>query len=499
MTRDRAQVAAMFVPPSRDARRRSRRATDRARRQAQRDADADRTAQRERQRREQQTPYMPANGEPGPAALRSYRRFAVRPHRATSAVLSIAYPFLAEAGLGSDGLLIGRDTYSGGSFVYDPWVLYRAGMLTNPNVLLAGVIGTGKSALAKSLVVRSIAFGRRAYVPGDPKGEWTPVARAVGGQAVVLGHGLPNRLNPLDQGTRPAGGPDHDWASLVWQRRRELLGSLTETVLGRTLHPVEHTALDTALTAAIAETDVPTLPRVVAHLLDPAAGDGASTIGQLRHDGRAAGHGLRRLVHGDLAGLFDGPSTVRVDPALPMVSLDLSRVTGSDTLLALVMSCASTWMEASLADAVAGQRWVVYDEAWRIMRQPSLIRRMQAQWKLSRAYGIANLMVIHRLSDLDAVGDASSETRALAAGLLADCSTRIIYRQEADQLGPTAALLGLTSTERAVLSDLSVGEGLWRINAAAFRVQHQLTQTEHDRYDTRHAMNGIPDATTPQL
>ncbi len=113
-----------------------------------------------------------------------------------------------------------------------------------------------------------------------------------------------------------------------------------------------------------------------------------------------------------------------------MVSLDLSRVSGNDTLLSLVMTCASAWMEAALLDPDGGRRWVVYDEAWRVMRHPALIRRMQAQWKLSRAYGIANLMVIHRLSDLDAVGDQRSEARALAQGLLADCSTRIVYRQE---------------------------------------------------------------------
>ena len=54
---------------------------------------------------------------------------------------------------------------------------------------------------------------------------------------------------------------------------------------------------------------------------------------------------------------------------------------------------------------------------------------MQSQWKLSRALGIANLMIIHRLSDLEAVGNADSEARALALGLLADCSTKIIYQQ----------------------------------------------------------------------
>ena len=62
--------------------------------------------------------------------------------------------------------------------------------MTNPNWLLAGVIGRGKSTLAKALATRSIAFGRRVYVPGDPKGEWTVVSRAVGGTAIEMGGGV---------------------------------------------------------------------------------------------------------------------------------------------------------------------------------------------------------------------------------------------------------------------------------------------------------------------
>jgi hypothetical protein len=172
-----------------------------------------------------------------------------------------------------------------------------------------------------------------------------------------------------------------------------------------------------------------------------------------------------------------------------MISLDLSRISGSDELLALVMTCASSWMEAALLDPAGGQRWVVYDEAWRVMRQPSLIRRMQSQWKLSRAYGIANLMVIHRLSDLDAAGDANSQARALASGILADCSTRIVYRQETDQLAGTARELGLTSTERELLTDLDVGEGLWHIGTRSFVVQHQMTSDELAVFDTTARMS----------
>ena len=432
--------------------------------------------------------YLPRAGEPGPAALWQPRRLKLTPHRATSDVLSVAYPFLAEAGLGSEGVLIGTDSWSGSAFVFDPFVLYQKGVLTNPNVLLAGIIGRGKSSLAKSLATRSIVFGRKVYVPGDPKGEWTVVARAAGGAAIELGGGLTARLNPLDEGPRVSTMSDDEWRSTTTQRRRTLLGALAEAALDRPLVAVEHSALDAALATAVRENTVPVLPHVVAALFTPSAGIDGASVAQLTEDGREVGHALARLVTGDLAGLFDGPSTVRFDPTLPMVSLDLSRISGSDSLIGMVMTCASSWMEAALADPNGGQRWVIYDEAWRLLAQPALLARMQSQWKLSRALGIANLMVIHRLSDLDAVGDAGSEARALALGLLADCSTKIIYAQESGEATKTGTSLGLSSTEVAQLPELVRGEGLWRLGERAFVVRHVLTPGELALFDTNARM-----------
>src|SRR5690606_27279627 len=165
-----------------------------------------------------------------------------------------------EGGLGADGVFIGQDLYSGGSFVYDPWTLYARGIITAPNLVLAGIVGSGKSSLAKSLYTRSIPFGRRVYVPGDPKGEHTAVAEAVGGEAIVLGHGLRNRLNPLDEGYRPGGVTDGEWAAMVASRRRDLIGALAETVLERSLSPLEHTVIDIALQAVVSQASVPILP-----------------------------------------------------------------------------------------------------------------------------------------------------------------------------------------------------------------------------------------------
>ena len=92
---------------------------------------AEQTAERERvaaERAERRnTTYLPAAGEPGAAALRTPGRLRLPRHQDTSATLAGAYPFLAEGGLGADGVFIGQDLYSGGSFVYDPWTLYARG------------------------------------------------------------------------------------------------------------------------------------------------------------------------------------------------------------------------------------------------------------------------------------------------------------------------------------------------------------------------------------
>ncbi len=423
---------------------------------------------------------LPASGQPGKAALRSWRRLRLPAHQDTSAALAGAYPFLAEGGLGGEGVFVGQDLYSGGSFGYDPWVLYQQGLITAPNVVLAGIVGAGKSALAKSLYTRSIGFGRRVYVPGDPKGEHTPVAQAVGGQAIVLGHGLPDRLNPLDAGRRPSGVSDVEWAGMVSSRRRDLVGALSETMLGRALSPVEHTAVDIALAATVASTQTPVLPMVVERILRPESTGDA----RLAEDGRIVGHALRRLVAGDLAGIFDAPSTVAFDPNLPMISLDLSRVAENNALISVLMTCASAWMESALLDPNGGQRWVIYDEAWRLMAHPALLRRMDAHWRLARHMGIANMLIFHKLTDLDNVGDRGTAAHALASSLLANAETRIIYRQESDQLGVTADMLGLSGTERRMLPQLGTGQGLWRIKDRSFIVQHQLHPRELAVYDT---------------
>ena len=54
---------------------------------------------------------------------------------------------------------------------------------------------------------------------------------------------------------------------------------------------------------------------------------------------------------------------------------------------------------------------------------------LRATFKLLRAYGVANLAAVNRLSNLKAAGQDGSQEQQLAEGLLADAETRVVFGQ----------------------------------------------------------------------
>jgi hypothetical protein len=415
-------------------------------------------------------------------------------HQVTTRNLGAAYPFIAEAGLGQRGVVIGDDLL-GGSFVFDPFELYAQGIISNPNMVVFGQIGRGKSAFVKTFLWRQAVFGRRAWVV-DPKGEYADLAAAWGVRPVALRPGGVIRLNPLDPGPEYEGGVVDGEGSTA-RRQMELLTSLASACLGRGLLPRERAALSVALMSAAEQAEVPTVPTVVEALLTPTAASAATLRTELRdllEDGRDVALELRRLVHGDLTGMFDGPTTSGLDLSAPLVVLDLSALYTSSAL-GVLMACATAWLQAHLARSAAFpgggvQTIVVIDEAWALMSNLGVARWLQSSWKLSRAFGVSNVAVLHRVSDLRSVGASDSEQVALAQGLLSDSETRVVYAQSPGELTVASDLLSLSSTEAELLPQLRRGVALWKVGQRSFLVQHRLSQIERMLVHTDGAMGG---------
>lgn len=400
-------------------------------------------------------------------------------HRATTANLQALYPFMAGQGLGSDATYIGHELH-GGAFCYDPWKLYPD-HLTNPNILVAGQVGRGKSSFVKSLIWRSCLFGARAAVL-DPKGEYHVLANAFGVEPIRLQPGGRVRLNPLDAGPGANDiGPDK-----VKVRRLTLLQAIATASLKRDLRPIERAACRIAIDVVSSRATVPTLPDVAVALMDPSAAAAAeirTTPEELARASHDVALELRRLCDGDLAGMFDGESTVEVDWDGPMVVLDLSEMLNEEGL-AILMACATAWIQAAVVRPGAGHCFVVLDEAWRLFNHLGTARWLRTSLKLARQYGVSNVMVMHRLSDLLSAGDADSEQVQLAKGLLSDTETRVIYAQAEGEIGSAAELFGLTQSDRERLPTLPRGVAIWKVGQSSHVVDHRLGRLEEAIVDT---------------
>lgn len=415
-------------------------------------------------------------------------------HRATTAHLCSAYPFQAAQGLGGRGVYLGTDELAGGgAFCFDAFELYTQGVLNSPNLLVVGDVGAGKSSAVKCLLARSVGVfrspggGSRWVAIVDPKGEYHGLAEYLGLEVLRINRGGSTRLNPLDAG--PAG----DWGGSeeLVARRTTLVGALVAAVLRRELSPLE----DAVVGWAVAEVSA-------SRLTAPTLGDVAHLIGnptremaerahgssdELARSVDAARYALGKLLDRDLRGMFDGPTTARIDWSGRGIVLDLSAVHQDPDALTLVMIATTAWLQAALAapeSATVPRRYQVLEECWALLGSERVAKYLQACWKLSRAYGVSNIAVCHRIADLKAQADDGTATAKVAMGLLADTQTRILFRQPTDQVGEATSLLGLTSTEASLLPRLARGRALWKVATHTAVVQHVVGPSERGFCDT---------------
>jgi hypothetical protein len=413
-------------------------------------------------------------------------------HRGTTAHLASIYPFHAATLTPGRGPFLGRDAIGGGcGWFFDPFELYGTPGLTNSNMLIVGEPGFGKSAAAKTMLWREAGYygDRRFIAISDPKGEYAPLAVGIGLPVVRLAPGCRDRVNPLDAGP---GDP-----SLSLLNRQSLLVGLIGVVLRRDLTTIE----DTLLTSAVEHLDT-TVHNATLHDLANVLAELPDTLTARRDlvfidrrdltDARTQLRlALGKLLERTLRGMFDGPTTLHLDwEHSPGLVLDLSAVFANADALPLVQMAATSWLQSIMGGLASRDRRgiLVDDEVWATLASERAARHLQARLKLCRLYGIWNLLICHRLSDLRAQADDGTAAAKIAIGLLADIQTKVIFRQAADQVDDARALLHLTDLGTRLITRLDRGRSLWLVANRAAVVHHVIGTHEWHLVDTDAAM-----------
>jgi len=434
-------------------------------------------------------------------------------YRASTAEIGGIYPLLGGDPLPPTGAALGVATATGSGFCVDPigWVL--AEIVSNPNIVLFGKPGTGKSTTVKAILFRLMHFGVRTLIAGDVKDEYEQLCRAVGVQPFALGVGLPARINPLDPGPLGQG-----WDTLTDEQRAER----ARVIFGRWLvllkaligaQGIATTPADEdALTAVLADltgwtAGSPllrpiTIPHVWAALRDPSA-DLAhacryTSPWEMTDATRQVTAALGAMVRGALAGLFDEPTTISIDWAAPIQSLSLGRLQPlGDQAIGTALACLNSWSRAMTDLRAPGQQQlVVRDEVWRQMRLGAgAVQSLDADLRLSRSDNCIQMVVAHKPSDMLAAGDTGSQAATIAKDLLTLCDTKVLLGQDAVVARELQHLLALTDLETDDIAGWARqrrGRAIWRVGERSFRVQTIRGPLEADLFDTNQALRPTP-------
>ena len=413
------------------------------------------------------------------------------PVRTSSNQAEAIYLPTAAPGLGDSGVIIGREVYSGKGYVYDPFQLYGQ-QLPAPHWLVLGESGNGKSSLEKTYVLRQLRFKDRQVVVLDAQGEdgvgeWSLIARALGVTPIRLdphqrgGTGI--RLNPLDPAITMTG-------------QLALLRTIIEVALGHGLDERSGYALkaahSTVRAQALRARVQPILRDVVEALREPkqsAAEEMNVALDDVRDWGLDVALVLDRLVDGDLAGMFDGPTTQGIDLDAPLIVFDLSTIDRNSIAMPILMAIVGVWLEHTWIRPDRRKRIFLVEEAWHIINSPSVAQLFQRLLKFGRRLGLSFVAVVHHLSDV-VDGAAAKE----AAAILKMSSTRTIYMQKSDEARATGRVLGLPRWAVEIIPTLSPGIAVWDVNGDVQVVKHIVTAVEQPLVYTDRAMTQTSEA-----
>ncbi|UJW32547.1 ATP-binding protein [Saccharothrix sp. AJ9571] len=425
------------------------------------------------------------------------------------------FPLLAASPLPAVGARMGYDVLSGGAFYFHPVEYVLRGISSNPNIVLFGEPGRGKSSTVVAFILRMMEFGVRTLISGDVKGEYTPLLEALGVTPIVLGSGSQARLNALDLGPLAA-----RWLTWSAMRQREEL----DGVLARWTRLL--VALSEAQGYPPTVTDEAVLSAVLRHLLGVADGNTQLrpiTIPDVQRELaepprwlweqqrfadrrqfldhlRPLTDALANLIHGPLAGLFDAQTNIELDWDAPIQSMDLSRLwrTRGDRAVAVGLTCLGSW-SAMMTDLQedGDLRIVVRDEIWRQLRLGlRAAQTVDGELRLSRAEQLIQVLVGHKPGDFLAVGHDGSQEVAIARDLLALCSTRILLGQSTRVADELAEALALTEKEHQVTrgwANERKGRALWKIESrAGLKIQTVQSRTERRIFDTNAQLRRKP-------
>lgn len=312
--------------------------------------------------------------------------------------------------------------------------------LANPNTLVLGMPGRGKSFAIKMMMIQTYMKLRDDILICDPEGEYGPLVHKLKGQIVHLNQSSGEYINPLHI------EPDCDWSSDPVGNKCQLIMSIYEQILGNEkIGAYERSILDRCtheMYRKFTQTkDVNDLP-ILEDLYDELARQEEPEAKYLRTS-------LEVYVHGSL-NYFNHPTNV--DMHNRVICFDIKELGQQLKNFAMLVVQETVWGRVTVNRSAGKYTRYFVDEFHLLLKDPQTATYSREIWKRFRKWGGIPVGITQNVSDFM----KSPEIQSIFYN--SDCF--VLLGQSSEDANILAETFKLSHDQHKCLLTRNQGEGL---------------------------------------
>lgn len=352
----------------------------------------------------------------------------------TSSAAAACFPFaVTSLEQHASGILIGFNTINSIPIIIDPYAF------SNPNILVLGTSGGGKSFAVKLLMMRQLMEGLEINVI-DPQGEYTSLVETFDGHVIRIAPDSTSVINPFDLLDQAL---DEKKLSLL-AFFRVLLGELT---------PQQGAILDEAMEHVYEDKGISNDPKSWSNK-PPTIEDMYNEILPLTRSGKEVIYKPAMEIVNRLKSYVFGPMRflnqhTKINLNARMISFDIKDApeVGKPTLMYLILEYVYTQMKKS-----KDRKMLVIDEAWTVLSAGEEAEYVLKIVKTCRKFNLSLCILTQDVEDV-------LSSRAGRA-VLTNTATKLLLKQDVSVIDQIVEQFSLNKAERQFLGIATMGRAL---------------------------------------
>ncbi len=350
--------------------------------------------------------------------------------------LSSIFPFVSSDLSSNDGILYGINQHNNSLILFDRF------SLENPNSIIFGTSGSGKSYLVKLEALRYLMTGTDVIII-DPENEYKPLAEAVGGKFYDVSLSSNSHINPFDL---PIPGEDERPDDILRSNLINLIGLLRIMMGG--LSAEEDAIMDQAITETYAAKDItPESDPSTWNENIPLMADLEQILESMEGTDSLVRR-LKKFTTGAYSNFFNQRSNVSMENNLTVFGIKNLEEELRPMAMFIVMRYIWKTMTSSLK-----KRILIVDEAWWMMQTEDGASFLYGLVKRSRKYWLGVTTVTQDVSDF--------MRSDYGQPIINNSALKMLLKQSPAVIDKVQKTFSLTDEEKMILLEGSKGEGIF--------------------------------------